>query len=101
VHPQLPARLAVVRILHDRMDVQLNLPCEPRLQADDTVDKRSIRGLCLVLFLLVSMFGLHVVVMSSAELAGNTHRSLGEKVVSLKIQRNEIIAALDLLFTGI
>jgi len=43
----------------------------------------------------------NVVVMSSAELAGVTHRSLGEKVVSLKVQRDEIIAALDLLFTGI
>ena len=43
----------------------------------------------------------NLVVMSSAELAGVTHRSLGEKVVSLKVQRDEIIAALDLLFTGI
>ena len=42
-----------------------------------------------------------VVVMSSAELAGVSIRSLGEKVASLKAQRNEIIAALDLLFTGI
>jgi toxin CcdB len=42
-----------------------------------------------------------VVVMSSAELAGVAHRSFGEKVVSLKAQRDEIIAALDLLFTGI
>ena len=43
----------------------------------------------------------NLVVMSSAELAGVTHHSLGEKVVSLKVQRDEIIAALDLLFTGI
>ena len=42
-----------------------------------------------------------VVVMSSAELAGVSIRTLGEKVASLKAQRNEIIAALDLLFTGI
>jgi len=42
-----------------------------------------------------------VVVMSSAELAGVSIRTLGEKVASLKVQRNEIIAALDLLFTGI
>lgn len=42
-----------------------------------------------------------VVVVSSAELAGVSIRSLGEKVASLKAQRNEIIAALDLLFTGI
>lgn len=42
-----------------------------------------------------------VVVMSSAELAGISIRSLGDKVASLKNKRDEIIAALDLLFTGI
>jgi toxin CcdB len=41
------------------------------------------------------------VVMSTAELAGISNRSLGDKVVSLKNKRDEIIAALDLLFTGI
>lgn len=41
------------------------------------------------------------VVMSTAELAGISNRSLGEKVASLKNKRDEIIAALDLLFTGI
>jgi toxin CcdB len=41
------------------------------------------------------------VVMSAAELAGVANRSLGDKVASLKNKRNEIIAALDLLFTGI
>ena len=41
------------------------------------------------------------VVMSTAELAGVSVRSLGEKVASLKDRRDEIIAALDLLFTGI
>lgn len=41
------------------------------------------------------------VVMSTAELAGISSRSLGDKVVSLKSKRDEIIAALDLLFTGI
>jgi toxin CcdB len=41
------------------------------------------------------------VVMSTAELAGVSSRSLGDKVVSLKNKRDEIIAALDLLFTGI
>lgn len=40
-------------------------------------------------------------VMSTAELAGVSSRILGEKVVSLKARRDEIIAALDLLFTGI
>lgn len=41
------------------------------------------------------------VVMSTAELAGISNRSLGDKVASLKNKRDEIIAALDLLFTGI
>ncbi len=41
------------------------------------------------------------VVMSTAELAGIPIRSLGDKVASLKNRRDEIIAALDLLFTGI
>ena len=41
------------------------------------------------------------VVMSTAELAGVSTRAYGEKVVSLKNKRDEIIAALDLLFTGI
>ena len=41
------------------------------------------------------------VVMSSAELAGIAKRSLGDKVMSLKNKREEIISALDLLFTGI
>ena len=41
------------------------------------------------------------VVMSTAELAGLPIRLLGEKVTSLKSKRDEIIAALDLLFTGI
>lgn len=40
------------------------------------------------------------VFMSTAELAGISIRSLGEKVSSLKDQRYEIIAALDFLFTG-
>jgi toxin CcdB len=41
------------------------------------------------------------VVMSTAELAGVPNRALGEKVTSLKNKRDEIIAALDMLFTGI
>ncbi len=39
-------------------------------------------------------------VMSTTELAGVNLLALGEKVCSLKEQRSEIIAALDLLFTG-
>ncbi len=41
------------------------------------------------------------VIMSAAELAGIPIRSVGDKVASLKSRRDEIIAALDLLFTGI
>lgn len=41
------------------------------------------------------------VVMSAAELAGVPENILGEKVGNLREQRNEIIAALDFLFTGI
>lgn len=41
------------------------------------------------------------VIMSTAELAGVPVRSLGDKATSLKGKRDEIIAALDLLFTGI
>jgi len=40
------------------------------------------------------------VVMSTAELAGVSTRMMGERVGSLKDRRNEIIAALDFLFTG-
>lgn len=41
------------------------------------------------------------VVMSTAELAGVSKQVLGERVTSLKHRRDDIIAALDLLFTGI
>jgi toxin CcdB len=40
------------------------------------------------------------VVMSTAELAGVTVNRLGDRICSLKEHRNEIIAALDFLFTG-
>jgi toxin CcdB len=40
------------------------------------------------------------VFMSTAELAGVPLRSIGEKVASLKDHRDEIVAALDFLFTG-
>ncbi|MGZ4955574.1 MAG: CcdB family protein [Methylobacter sp.] len=40
------------------------------------------------------------VFMSTAELAGVSVRSIGEKVGSLKEQRHQIISALDFLFTG-
>lgn len=41
------------------------------------------------------------VVMSTAELAGIPRKALGEKVTSLRNKREEIIAALDFLITGI
>lgn len=41
------------------------------------------------------------VVMSTPEIAGVPRRVLGEKIASLQHRREEIIAALDLLFTGI
>jgi toxin CcdB len=42
----------------------------------------------------------NLVFMSTAELAGVPKSALGQRVGSLKEQRNEIIAALDFLFTG-
>lgn len=41
------------------------------------------------------------VVMSTAEIAGVPFKKLGKKVCSLKQHRNEIVAALDFLVTGI
>lgn len=41
------------------------------------------------------------VVMSTAEIAGVSVKSLGKKVCSIKQCRNEIVAALDFLITGI
>ena len=42
-----------------------------------------------------------VVIMSTAEIAGVPRRALGEQLLSLQHKRDEIIAALDFLFTGI
>ncbi|MHB1592058.1 MAG: CcdB family protein [Sulfuricella sp.] len=41
------------------------------------------------------------VVMSTSEIAGVPRRVLGDKIASLQHRSEEIIAALDLLFTGI
>jgi toxin CcdB len=41
------------------------------------------------------------VVLSTAELAGISRRELGEPVESLDEHRDTVIAALDLVFTGI
>jgi len=43
----------------------------------------------------------HWVVMSTAELAGVPVKSLGGKVASLKSHRDDIVAALDFLISGI
>lgn len=40
------------------------------------------------------------VIMSTAELAGINVRDLGQKVASLKQHREEIVGAIDFLFTG-
>jgi len=42
----------------------------------------------------------HPALMSTTELAGIPVRSLGEKAGSLKEKRDEIIAALDFIFSG-
>lgn len=44
--------------------------------------------------------GQNEVIMSTAELAGIPTRLLGQKVASLADRRDEIIAALDFLFSG-
>ena len=41
------------------------------------------------------------VIMSTAEIAGVSIKNIGKKVCSLKQYRNEIVAALDFLITGI
>ena len=41
------------------------------------------------------------IIMSTAELAGVSVNILGERIASLQESRNEIIAALDFLFTGV
>ena len=49
----------------------------------------------------VAMVGGVEHVLVSQELAGLPEAALGEKVESLSAQRSELVAALDLLFTGI
>ena len=41
------------------------------------------------------------VIMSTSEIAGVSIKSLGKKICSIKEYRNEIVAALDFLITGI
>jgi toxin CcdB len=47
-----------------------------------------------------AIIGPTTICLSTAELAGVSVRRLGKKVGSLKDRRDEIIAALDFLFTG-
>ncbi|HIJ96735.1 MAG TPA: CcdB family protein [Desulfuromonadales bacterium] len=45
--------------------------------------------------------GKNKVIMSTAEIAGVSVKSIGKQVCSLKQYRNKIVAALDFLITGI
>ena len=101
-----------------QFDVYLNpnpatnkiIPYYLNVQADllDTLNTRAIVPLVRDKEMGKSVKDLHlkfkvkgeIVVMSTAELAGLPIRALGEKVTSLKSKRDEIIAALDLVFTG-
>lgn len=101
-----------------QFDVYLNpnpatnsaIPYYLNVQADllDSLNTRVIVPLVKEEETGKSVKGLHLkfkikgdtVVMSTAELAGLPIRALGDKVVSLKNKRDEIIAALDLVFTG-
>jgi len=81
------------------------------VQADllDTLTTRVVVPLVLADQMVLAAALLHPqfkikgldVVMSTAELAGLSIRLMGDRVTSLKEKRSEIIAALDLLFTGI
>jgi len=102
-----------------QFDVYLNLNPASRnaipylldVQADllDTLTTRVVAPLILADAMVLPAKLLHPqfkikgldVVMSTAELAGISTRLMGDRVTSLKSKRSEIIAALDLLFTGI
>lgn len=87
------------------------IPYYLNVQADllDSLNTRVIVPLVREEEMGKSVKGLHLrfkvkgetVVLSTAELAGLPIRSLGDKVASLKSKRDEIIAALDLVFAGI
>lgn len=87
------------------------IPYYLNVQADllDSLNTRVIVPLVREEEMGKSVKGLHLrfkvkgetVVLSTAELAGLPMRSLGDKVASLKSKRDEIIAALDLVFVGI
>ncbi len=87
----IPFLLDVQADLLDRLATRVVVPLvlteEMRLAAKHLNPQFKVKGVA--------------VIMSTAELAGVSHRSLGDKVASLKNKRDEIIAALDLLLTGI
>ncbi|MDO8310920.1 MAG: CcdB family protein [Sideroxyarcus sp.] len=101
-----------------QFDVYLNLNPATRkaipyvldVQADmlDTLSTRVVVPLVLAEVMGIPVKQLNpqfkikglAVVMSTGELAGLSLRSFGDKVTSLKGRRDEIISALDLLFTG-
>ncbi len=72
--------------LSTRVVVPLVLAEEMRIPVKQLNPQFKIKGL--------------TVVMSTGELAGLSLRSFGSKVATLKGKRDEIISALDLLFTG-
>lgn len=77
----------LLEVLATRVVVPLVLATEMGKVANTLNPQFEIEGVC--------------VVMSAPEIAGVPCRVLGEKIVSLQSRRGEIIAALDLLFTGI
>lgn len=93
------------------MDTRKPIPYLLDVQADllDTLATRVVAPLILAEEMGLAAKHLNpqfkikgvAVVMSTAELAGIHTRSAGDKVASLRSKRDEIIAALDLLFTGI
>jgi toxin CcdB len=87
----IPYYLNVQAELLDSLNTRVIVPL---VREDET--GKSVKGL----HLKFKVKG-ETVVMSTAELAGLPVRALGEKVASLNSKRDEIIAALDLLLTGI
>lgn len=77
----------LLEVLATRVVVPLVLATEMGKVANTLNPQFEIEGVCVVL--------------STPEIAGVPCRVLGEKIVSLQSQRGEIIAALDLLLTGI
>ena len=88
------------KIVHYLLDVQANLLQDLATHAVVPLVPVSVMGKAAQHLNPVFKIKKTQVVMSTAELAGVPVRILGEKVISLKDHRNEIIAALDFLFTG-